>query len=260
MNLYDTLNVRKNATQEEIKNSYKNLIKKYHPDIYQGDKSFAEKKSKEINVAYDILSNPEKRAEYDLELDNAQSSTINYEYTPPKYNNPSAYSYEEYYRNKNSSEFGDYDKRYTAYHRSKVPNSNYSYTNNINDQFSDKIVNSVSKFNLPSKILIILAILASYLVIFVLTIIKFNSFNSGDEKGIIINNNKPYENNSTNNSITNTTIEDEDELEEFDINDYFSEEEIRQAYYTYCGDSSDITYTEFRELVSSYFYYIYIDN
>lgn len=121
MDYYDILQVKKTASQEEIKNSYKNLIKKYHPDIYPGDKTFAEKKSKEINVAYEVLSNPQKRSDYDFEINNQYSdTTANYSYTPPKYNNPSAYSYEEYYRNKNASEFGDYDKRYTNYHRSKL--------------------------------------------------------------------------------------------------------------------------------------------
>lgn len=264
MNYYEILQVKKNASQEEIRNSYINLIKKYHPDIYQGDKSFAEKKSKEVNVAYEILSDSEKRAEYDLELESENPSPITYEYTPPKYNNPSAYSYQEYYRNKNAYEFGDYNKRYTDYHRSKTPNSNYSYTNNMNDQFSEKIVNSVNKLNLPSKILIILAILTAYLIIFILTIIKFNSFTSGEEKGTILNNDKSSENISNNTSITNSTIQDDektsDKSEEFDVNDYVSEEELRKAYYTYYDNSSDITYSEFRDLVSYYLYYYLYEN
>lgn len=65
MNYYEILKVSKNATSEEIKGSYKNLVKKYHPDLYVGDKEFAEKKIKEINEAYDILSNPETKLEYD---------------------------------------------------------------------------------------------------------------------------------------------------------------------------------------------------
>ena len=50
-NYYKILDVKKDATQEEIKISYKNLMKKYHPDLYQGDKTYAEKKAKEINGA-----------------------------------------------------------------------------------------------------------------------------------------------------------------------------------------------------------------
>ncbi|MCX8064864.1 MAG: DnaJ domain-containing protein, partial [Candidatus Hydrogenedentes bacterium] len=62
--LYEILGVPRNATQEEIRRAYLNLARKYHPDRTGGDKE-AEEKLKEINAAYDILKNPEKRAMYD---------------------------------------------------------------------------------------------------------------------------------------------------------------------------------------------------
>lgn len=62
--LYEILGVPRNATQEEIRRAYLNLARKYHPDKTGGDKE-AEEKLKEINAAYDILKNPEKRAMYD---------------------------------------------------------------------------------------------------------------------------------------------------------------------------------------------------
>ncbi len=65
MNYYEILYLSKNATQTEIKRSYKKLVKKYHPDLYSGDKTFAEQKIKQINEAYDILSNPKKKFAYD---------------------------------------------------------------------------------------------------------------------------------------------------------------------------------------------------
>lgn len=68
MNYYQILKVSPNASQQEIRDSYIKLIKKYHPDIYKGSKAFAEKTTKEINDAYDILSVEEKRKEYDLSL------------------------------------------------------------------------------------------------------------------------------------------------------------------------------------------------
>ena len=68
MTYYEILGVKRNASSAEIKDAYKKLIKKYHPDLYNGDKDFAEKKAKEINVAYDVLSNEEKRKEYDAEV------------------------------------------------------------------------------------------------------------------------------------------------------------------------------------------------
>lgn len=63
-NYYDLLEVSKNATDEEIKKSYKKLAKKYHPDLNPGNKE-AESKFKEISEAYAVLSDPDKRREYD---------------------------------------------------------------------------------------------------------------------------------------------------------------------------------------------------
>lgn len=61
---YDVLGVSRSATQDEIRKAYLKLAHKYHPDKTGGDKA-AEEKLKEINQAYDILKNPEKRKKYD---------------------------------------------------------------------------------------------------------------------------------------------------------------------------------------------------
>jgi len=61
---YKILGVDKNATQEEIKKAYRKLAKKYHPDSNPGDKK-AEEKFKEINEAYEVLGDEEKRKKYD---------------------------------------------------------------------------------------------------------------------------------------------------------------------------------------------------
>lgn len=63
--LYEILGINKNATDDEIKKAYKKLAKKYHPDLNRDDPKTAEQKMKEINVAYDILKDPQKRAQYD---------------------------------------------------------------------------------------------------------------------------------------------------------------------------------------------------
>lgn len=62
---YDTLGVKKDATADEIKRAYRRLAHQHHPDKVSGDKAAAEAKFKEINEAYQVLSDPEKRARYD---------------------------------------------------------------------------------------------------------------------------------------------------------------------------------------------------
>jgi DnaJ-class molecular chaperone len=61
---YNILGVSRNATDKEIKQAYRKLARKYHPDVNPGDKS-AEARFKEINQAYEVLSDPEKRKKYD---------------------------------------------------------------------------------------------------------------------------------------------------------------------------------------------------
>src|SRR5262249_6588946 len=62
--LYETLGVAKNASQDEIKKAYRKLARQYHPDTNPGDAA-AEAKFKEVQGAYDVLSDPEKREQYD---------------------------------------------------------------------------------------------------------------------------------------------------------------------------------------------------
>jgi DnaJ-class molecular chaperone len=63
-NYYEILDVSKDATPSDIKKSYRSLSLKYHPDKPSGDKN----KFQEINQAYEILSDPQKREQYDAEL------------------------------------------------------------------------------------------------------------------------------------------------------------------------------------------------
>jgi len=68
LDLYATLGIGKTATPEEMRNAYKQLAKRYHPDVYTGNKNFAETKMQEINLAYETLSDPGKRSAYDRSL------------------------------------------------------------------------------------------------------------------------------------------------------------------------------------------------
>jgi len=63
-NLYDILGVKKGASDKEMKQAYRRLARKYHPDVNPGDKS-AEATFKEINAAYEVLSDKENRQKYD---------------------------------------------------------------------------------------------------------------------------------------------------------------------------------------------------
>ena len=63
---YETLGVKRSATEKEIKTAYRKLARKWHPDLHPGnEKEAAEEKFKQINEAYEVLSDAEKRAKYD---------------------------------------------------------------------------------------------------------------------------------------------------------------------------------------------------
>src|SRR4030043_1571882 len=63
-NYYDILGVKKSATDKDIKQAYRRLARKYHPDVNPGNQS-AEAKFKEMNAAFEVLSDKEKRQKYD---------------------------------------------------------------------------------------------------------------------------------------------------------------------------------------------------
>jgi DnaJ-class molecular chaperone len=76
---YEVLGVQRNATGEQVRQAFRKLARKYHPDVNPGDKN-AEEKFKEINEAYEVLSDKEKRKRYDKLGPNWKSGA---DFTPP---------------------------------------------------------------------------------------------------------------------------------------------------------------------------------
>lgn len=68
MNYYDILGVPRYATFDQIKSAYRQQIKFFHPDVFDGIPEVADIKTRKLNEAYEVLSNPERRFEYDREL------------------------------------------------------------------------------------------------------------------------------------------------------------------------------------------------
>jgi len=79
---YYLLGLKQTATLDDIKNSYRRLSKKFHPDVNDGDAFFAER-FKDIQEAYELLSNTERRKIYDLKYSNkSETSSNNSNFTP----------------------------------------------------------------------------------------------------------------------------------------------------------------------------------
>ena len=94
--LYELLEVSENASKEIIEKAYKVLAKKYHPDLQaEGEKLEAEKKMKQINEAYEVLSDETKRKEYDLKLTEERRQEEAKKQPQPSYNQN---SYEQPYQ------------------------------------------------------------------------------------------------------------------------------------------------------------------
>ena len=89
-NYYELLEVNPKASKEVIEKAYRVLVKKYHPDLYQGDeKLIAQKKVQELNEAYHVLSDNFLREQYDIELEREKEnrySNISYENSRRKNN------------------------------------------------------------------------------------------------------------------------------------------------------------------------------
>ena len=171
-NYYKILQVDKDASPEIIKVAYKLLVKKNHPDLKEGsEKQIAEEKIKEINEAYDILSNPEEKAKYDQNLINEFISQEKYnEIINENMNLKKELNYFNNLYNKNN-----YAKRQYSNMYDNTWAKNYTQTNSQNNYNANR--NNINKNNYKTdskeKLKTFIAIILTFLIIFAIFNIPF---------------------------------------------------------------------------------------
>ena len=174
-NYYEILEVDKNASDEIIKVSYKALVKKYHPDLKEGtSKINAEDKIKQINEAYDILSNPEKKYEYDQNLINEDISKEQYEIVLNE--NMNLKKELNIYRNNIYHNYRQ-NNRYTKENYDTTYNTNYNNDNDSqNNAYKEQNSNiNYNKFkeNISERLKTLIAIFITLLILFIIYNIPF---------------------------------------------------------------------------------------
>lgn len=127
--LYKILNIKPNATNDEIKSAYRKMAKEFHPDLYANNPliKLAEEKLKEINEAYEVLSDETKKKQYDKQRLNPQA------------NNESYYEQEETNKaqqntNQNNQEYNNNNNN--NYNNNYNNNNNNNYNNNNNNNYN----------------------------------------------------------------------------------------------------------------------------
>lgn len=183
-NYYDILEVNKNASSEIIEKAYKTLVKKYHPDLQENDlKIKYEEKIKRINQAYSILSDSEKRKNYDLFLKNNEVSIDDYNklyqenIILKKEINYLKNNYKQNNINNNSNNIN--------YYIENIRKNNYEkYNTEKNEENNSKIENE--KYEITYK-RILKNILALIITIFIIFIISFILWHIPFTKNYLIN-------------------------------------------------------------------------
>ena len=134
-NYYDWLEINRNASPEVIEKAYKALVKKYHPDLQEGDnKVKAEEILKKINEAYDVLSDETKKQRYDETLKENTVSKEDYDRLQQELNNMRRQSANNKYN-------GNYNQS------NNINNS----TNNVNSSINNNVNNVNNNYYTPSQ-------------------------------------------------------------------------------------------------------------
>lgn len=129
--LYEILEVSENASKEVIEKAYKTLAKKYHPDLQKDEysKNNAEKNMKKINEAYEILSNTDKRKEYDNELKQKRQIQENEEIEKQK-----EQIYNEINNRINKNIYNNFNNNYVSNEHSNNNNYNKGEYSNLKEE------------------------------------------------------------------------------------------------------------------------------
>ena len=173
-NYYDILEVNKNASPEIIEKAYKTLVKKYHPDLQENDlKIKYEEKIKKINEAYSILSDSEKRKNYDLFLKNNEVSIDDYNklyqenIILKKEINYLKNNYKQNNINNNSNNIN--------YYIENIRKNNYEkYNTEKNEENNSKIENEKYEINYKRILKNILALIITIFIIFIISFILWH--------------------------------------------------------------------------------------
>lgn len=183
-NYYDILEVNKNASPEIIEKAYKTLVKKYHPDLQENDlKIKYEEKIKKINEAYSILSDSEKRKNYDLFLKNNEVSIDDYN---KLYQENIILKKEiNYLKNNYKQNNINNNLNNINYYIENIRKNNYEkYNTEKNEENNSKIENE--KYEITYK-RILKNILALIITIFIIFIISFILWHIPFTKNYLIN-------------------------------------------------------------------------
>lgn len=184
-NYYDILEVNKNASPEIIEKAYKTLVKKYHPDLQENDlKIKYEEKIKKINEAYEILSDYEKRKNYDLNLKNNEiskddyNSLINENINLKNEINYLKNTIKNYKNNfENNINYINNPKINKIYENNNIKNDEINYNTNKPNyiEYTQNSQNNESNFKKISKnfLALILTIIFILIIIFILWQIPF---------------------------------------------------------------------------------------
>lgn len=185
-NYYDILEVNKNASPEIIEKAYRTLVKKYHPDLQDNNlKAEYEEKIKLINEAFEVLSDSEKRKNYDLNLKQTEFSVEDYNNLINenlKLKNEINYlknNLINYKNNINNNLNNKINENYNNINKNNFNNSNYN--KNINNNYSENIR---QKYNINS---ILENVFALFLTVFIFIFIFFILFCIPYTRNFLIN-------------------------------------------------------------------------